>query len=85
MSAQMGQHVISDLGDDNRSCLGCLIAESLFFLLHFTIQKSKVCGINGKLGYCGGTAHTGISLAVILTEDHWTRSGRILTTTCCKS
>lgn len=74
-----------------RSYLGCLIAESLFFL-HFLLQKPEVGGINGKLGSCGGTPNIGrangvlgASFAVILIEDHWTRSVRIPTTTCCKS
>lgn len=74
-----------------RSYFGCWIADSLFFL-HFIIQKSAVGGINGKLGSCGripniGGANglLGPSFSAILMEDHWTRSVRILTTTCCKS
>lgn len=48
-NSQIGQHIISDLGDDNKELFRMLDNRITFFLTA-VIRKTKVSGVNGKLG-----------------------------------
>lgn len=69
-----------------------MLDNRITFFLMSIIQKSKVSRVSRKLGWFGGTSNRvtangvfGLSFTVILTEDHWIRPVRILTTIHWKS